>query len=478
MKLLASLKSPSLKSSFAVLVLLASSACQTKNSSVDLNELYRGAAQRKTMARKAVIVIPGILGSRLVDGSTNQTVWGAFSREAARPTNPDSARLVALPMTTGTPLKGLADAVEPAGALETLKVSLFSAFSVQPRAYLQILRVLGAGGFKDESLSAGAWDIDYGTEHYTCFQFSYDWRRSNAENAVLLAQFIEEKKSYIESENRKRFGRKGDVKFDLVAHSMGCLVTRYFLRYGEQGMPSSGKPNLTWGGAKDVEKVIMVGAPNSGSLFSLQQLVEGIHFGPFTFKYPAAILGTMPSIYELLPRARHRVLRDSDKQIELDPLDPKVWLDYEWGLADPRESKNIATLLPIVSSPAERTAIAHAHLTKSLRNARAFQDALDRPATPPAHLEFHLFAGDSVSTPVLAEAKLGKIKYSEFAPGDNTVPRYSALGDERFGSRSTEAPFSSPVSWDRVTFLFENHLGLTQSRAFADNILFELLERK
>ena len=473
MTVLASLRSP-----FAILLLLASSACQTKNSSVDLDELYGGAAQRKTIARKAVIVIPGIMGSRLVNGPTKQIVWGAFSREAAKPTNPDSARLVALPMTTDTPLRELTDTVQPAGALATLKVSLFSAFSIQPRAYLQILRVLGAGGYKDQDLSAGPLDINYGEEHYTCFQFSYDWRRSNAENAALLAQFIEEKRAYIESENLKRFGRKGEVKFDLVAHSMGCLVTRYFLRYGEQGMPNSGKPNLTWSGAKNVEKVIMIGPPNSGSLFSLRQLVDGINFGPFTFKYPAAILGTMPSIYELLPRSRHKVLRDSSNQIDLDPLDPKVWLDHEWGLADPKESKTLETLLPTVSSPAERTAIAHAHLTKCLRNANAFHKAIDRPATPPSHLEFHLFAGDATSTPVQAEAKLGKIKYIEFAPGDNTVPRYSALGDERFGTRSTKETFSSPVPWSRVTFLFENHLGLTQSRTFADNILFELLERK
>ena len=43
---------------------------------------------------------------------------------------------------------------------------------------LQLLGVLGVGGYRDMDLGlAGA--IDYGTDHFTCFQFDYDWRRDN-----------------------------------------------------------------------------------------------------------------------------------------------------------------------------------------------------------------------------------------------------------------------------------------------------------
>ena len=65
------------------------------------------------------------------------------------------------------------------------------------------------------------------------------------------------------------------------------------------------------------------------------------------------------------------------------------------------------------------------------------------------------------------------------AVGDGTVTRASALMDERLGR--TGAAWSprlrSPVPWAHATFLHENHLGLTQSATFADNVLWLLLER-
>lgn len=454
------------------------SSCQSlqKRPEADLNDIYGGAAKRNTLNRNAVIVIPGILGSRLVEQPSGQMVWGAFSRDAANPKAPESARLISLPMQEGQALSQLTDSVQAHGALETFRVSLFSTLSVQPKAYLQILSVLGAGGFRDETMGRANQGIDYGNDHYNCFQFAYDWRRSSAENAALLGQFIKRKKAYIESENLKRYGERGQVKFNLVAHSMGSLIARYYLRYGEQGMPSSGKPTLNWSGANHIEKVIMIAPPNAGSIISLEQLIAGLNLGPFTFKYPPAILGTMPSLYELLPRARHRVLKDTLQDTDLDPLEIENWQQREWGLLSPDQEENLAILLPSITSKTERRQVAYEHLSKCLLNARRFQEALDRPATHPEHVKLILFAGDATQTAVQAEAWPGEIKLVDYTPGDSIVARYSALMDERFSSRDSEATFQSPIAWDRVTFLFESHLELTQSRTFADNVLFELLE--
>jgi hypothetical protein len=55
-----------------------------------------------------------------------------------------------------------------------------------------ILMALGVGGYRDQGLSdAGA--IDYGDDHFTCFQFDYDWRRDIVENARALEKFIQKK---------------------------------------------------------------------------------------------------------------------------------------------------------------------------------------------------------------------------------------------------------------------------------------------
>lgn len=454
-----------------------------KTSEANLDYIYAGAAKRKDIHRNAVIVIPGILGSRLVNEPTGQVAWGAFTRQAVNPKKPESARIFALPMENGKRLDQLTDSVQPDGALERLQVSLFSGFTVQPKAYLQIMKVLGVGGFRDETIiyrkrDLPFYDIDYGKDHHNCFQFAYDWRRSSAENAVLLGKFVREKKAYLEAENLKNYGTKGTVKFNLVSHSMGAMVMRYYLRYGEQGMPPSGKPTLNWAGTKDIEKVLMVAPPNAGSVKMCKTQTEGLDLGPFTFKYPPAIVGTMPSTYELLPRARHKVLKGTAEGIDLDPLDPQVWIDYQWRSLNPKQDKVLQVLLPNASTVEERREIAKDHLFKCLRNARNFQEAIDKPATPPEHIRMILFAGDAIETATQAEVQQGGVKIVDYAPGDNSVARYSALMDERYASRSTEDLFNSPLRWDQVTFLHHNHLGLTQSRTFADIALFELLEKR
>ncbi|MGB0717444.1 MAG: esterase/lipase family protein, partial [Phycisphaerae bacterium] len=81
----------------------------------------------------------------------------------------------------------------------------------------------------------------YGNEHFTCFQFDYDWRRNNVENARRLHEFILDKKAYIQDELKKRYDiENADFKFDLVAHSMGGLIARYYIRYGPAALPVNG----------------------------------------------------------------------------------------------------------------------------------------------------------------------------------------------------------------------------------------------
>jgi hypothetical protein len=79
----------------------------------DLGDIYSAAARRDEPGRNPVIVIPGILGSRLLDAETGQLVWGVFSGDYADPRRADGTRLIALPMRSGVPLAELRDAVRP-----------------------------------------------------------------------------------------------------------------------------------------------------------------------------------------------------------------------------------------------------------------------------------------------------------------------------------------------------------------------------
>ena len=58
---------------------------------------------------------------------------------------------------------------------------------------------------------------------------------------------------------------------------------------------------------------------------------------------------------------------------------------------------------------------------------------------------------------------------------DGTVLHSSALLDERTGG-AWEPKLVSTIRWKGVTFLFSGHVGMTRDPAFADNVLYLLLE--
>lgn len=451
-------------------------ACGSTAKVPDLGDLYNEVARYHDQQRNPIVVIPGLLGSKLVDPATGQVVWGAFGGGATNPQKPDGARLFALPMAEGRAIPELLDDVETDGVLEKISVKL-AGLPIQLQAYFQILLTLGAGGYRDQTLNYGTLQVDYGSEHFTCFQFDYDWRLDNVTNARRLARFLEEKAEFVRAQRMERWGSAGPpVRFDIIAHSMGGLVLRYFLRYGDADLPiGDDLPTPTWAGAWRVERAILIGVPNGGSVEAIEQLVNGRKFGPFTPRYEPAVLGTLPGAYQLLPRARFNSLVDTDGRTALDPLDPEVWIEHGWGLADPRQDDVLAMLLPEAHDAVERRRIALDHLRKSLDRAERFHQALDVSSEPPRGTELYLIAGDAMDTPNRVGPRDGKMEILDTAPGDGTVLRSSALMDERVdGHWSPE--LRSPIQWRHVTFLFNSHLGLTQDPAFADNVLYLLLE--
>ena len=446
--------------------------CHNTPPRADLAQLYNRAANAPEEYRAPVIVIPGILGTELIDADSGQIAWGAFTGNSIDPTTPEGARIMALPMVEGAPLADLSDDVRRAGALETFEVDILG-IPFELSAYVDILTTLGVGGYRDRPLGeSGA--ISYGPGHYTCDQYDYDWRKDISQHAEDLHEYVVDVAEYVQGER----GLDELVKLNIVAHSMGGLVARYYLRYGPTPLPDDGSlPPLTWEGAKYIERLIMVGTPNAGSALSLTQLVNGYDIAPFLPSYNPAILGTFPSIYQLLPRPRHGAVVDADSGEPIDFYDPAEWEARGWGLASPDLDDKLAELLPDASSPAERRAIALDQLRKSLARAEQFHRAVDRPASPPEGLEIVLIAGDVEDTAAVLEAdpRRGTLRIAERTPGDGTVTRDSALMDERLG-RDWVPGLRSPIDFESVLFLANNHLGLTKDPNFSNNVLYLLLE--
>jgi len=444
---------------------------------VDLAMLYSVAARHHGLDRNPVIVIPGLLGSRLRDPASMRIVWGAFDGNAADPATMDGARLVALPFTDmTTPGAG----VTPDGVLDRIRIRV-AGIPITLQAYAEILNTLGVGGYRDEALGL-AGQIDYGSDHFTCFQFAYDWRQDNVVNARNLLAFMREKRAYVQAEYARRHGvRDAPVKFDIVAHSMGGIVARYAMLYGGADLPEDGSlPPVTWEGAEYMGRLIQVGTPNGGSLDGFRVLVDGRDFGtPIVPRYTPSILGTFPSLYQLLPRHRARpVVLAGSPDTALDLHDPAVWQRMGWGLAAPGIEADLATLMPGVPAAADRRRFALVLQARLLHRARAFAAAMDRQVAQPPGTELMLVAGDAIQTTerMIANPETGRVTPWRTAAGDGTVLRDSVLLDFRQGQED-RAPFvNSPMGFRRALFLPREHLDITRDATFRNNILFWLLE--
>ncbi|MFZ1746862.1 MAG: hypothetical protein WBO24_20985 [Nitrospirales bacterium] len=117
-----------------VVGLLSLIGCSPFQTVPDLGNLYNKLAQQEDPLRNPVIVIPGILGSRLEEENTGEVVWGAFGSGAVDPYTGEGARLLALAMAPGVALKDLRDTVGQAGALDRV-VLKFLGIPLELNAY-------------------------------------------------------------------------------------------------------------------------------------------------------------------------------------------------------------------------------------------------------------------------------------------------------------------------------------------------------
>ncbi len=420
---------------------------------------YEEVASHHEQRINPIIIIPGILGSKLIDTTTGKSVWGKYGVGAISFRTASGQRTLALPMERGKHLSLLTDDVASNGTLDRLRLTSF----IGVNAYAQLLQALAIGGYRDQQKLQ-----KQGEEHFTCFQFSYDWRRSNVENAAQLDTFIKEKTTYVKREYFRRYGIRKKVKFDIVAHSMAGLLARYYLMYGGEALPRDGSmPKVTWLGAQHVARLILVGSPNLGSVETVLEMKNGYRVAPLLPKFNAAVIGTYPSSYELLPDPKYLPVIDANGQV-LDIFDPAVWEAHQWGLADPKQSAVIAQLLPGVSDPSKRQAIALDHQQKCLNSARRFRNALNASSDLPSGLEVHAFIGESIPTPsALVVSSSGKLRVSKRDSGDGTVTKNSSL---LLKLRHGIYP------WNSIHPIPSSHIKLTGTPLFIDELLHLLLK--
>lgn len=318
-----------------------------------------------------VIVIPGITGSDLYNKTTGKLVW--FVRSRAKD---DDIRLPITPNiaanTDNLVTKDIIRAVKVARIIPEVEI------------YQQLIEGLKTrGGYREVK-----WD-EAGPDDAqdTFFVFPYDWRRDNVETARLLVQRVEQLKTKL---------GKPDLKFNIIAHSMGGLVSRYAAMYGDADIPD-GRIRPTWAGAKHFDKIFLLGTPNQGSVSSLKALLEGYSYLggginlPFVRDISNFDVFTIPAAYQLLPHSGTFLAYGEDlKPVKLDIYEPRTWEEYGWDIWNGEKfSKNF-------TAAEQNNALLYFRAV--LDRAKRFQEALNANTSPKIPVNFYLMGSDCKDT--------------------------------------------------------------------------------
>lgn len=423
----------------------------------DMTRIHEDSAARAV--RNPVIVIHGFLGSKMRDERTHESAWGRFVDAITIPEHDD----LALPIGAAT-LTANRDHLIPYALYESVAGIKFYG------AMLDALR--SVGGYQIGDLAAPG-PGDNG------FVYVYDWRRDNVESARRLGAAIRAAK--------ERLGDPG-LRFDIVAHSMGGFVALYYLMYGSEDVVSDGRPHpVTWAGAADLGRVILVGTPLGGTMASFRLLHTG-----FSRTMSPETVFTMPSVYQLLPGdGEPHFVGPEGEPLDLDLYDAATWERQGWSVfAGTRDRTRRAARK---ESAGDDRATQLRFLQAALDRARGFRAALQRPAAGEPPIPVYLFGSDCVPTldkavvrptaagPVLQfddegtpDRSARRVERLIMAPGDGTVTAASLVGatagDDPAGAAAETSRFRSSF------FVCETHGLLPANADFQDNLLHVLLQ--
>ncbi|HEX8188551.1 MAG TPA: hypothetical protein VF586_09380 [Pyrinomonadaceae bacterium] len=465
---------------------LATAGCGARRTP-DLGRIFAGVRGRE--GKRPVIVIPGILGSRIVNRRTGEVVWPSVFRSdvdgLSLPTTPD--------------LSNNRDELVAARIIEGAKLA--GNFGPEVYVYHYLIRALeDYGGYRE-----GDWaNPPEGGDRDTFYVFAYDWRRDNVESARLLVKRVEALKL--------KLGRP-DLRFNVVAHSMGGLVARYAAMYGDRDLPPEGSaPRPDWAGAGFVNKIFMFGTPNAGSAEAFAVLLEGYSVTEglrrrvrLLNKLSREDVLTAPSIFQLLPHGAAARFLDRDlRPLSVDLYDPATWRRYGWSAAnDPAfRAAYERGAARDEEAPAGRGTLADldAYFDAALARARRFHEALDAPGSSDAAaapVKLFAFGGDceeTLSAPVVMQdgktgrwltltrpkslrasdgrrLRRGEVVRAMYAPGDGRVTRDSLMGAGLGAAGRASALYETPLPVAYAAFACDLHSDLQNNRTLQDNAL-------
>lgn len=238
----------------------------------------------------AVVLVPGMTGSRLCDSRTGEVLWGD-ARRLLRPW--DGGSRLALP------LDGSLGELRPCGAIREMRVAQW-----RKDIYAGLIEFLGRN------------DVNV-------YVFDHDWRRDNVENARLLAAELE-----------RIAAARGDGRVHLLCQSNGGYLCRYAARFGDVSLDEAERGVRRPAAGVTIEKLILVGTANGGSLRILRELNCGRQYLRLIGRrFRREVFFTFPAIYQDLPAYRRDLFVDEQgRPLDVDLYDAANWRTYGWSI--------------------------------------------------------------------------------------------------------------------------------------------------
>ncbi len=317
------------------------------------------------------------------------------------------------------------------------------------------------------------------------YTFVYDWRQDNVVSASKLADMVDQIRQDYDNP---------DLKVDIVAHSMGGLITRYFMRYGRVDVTNDNEFPVNMYGGERVRRVILLGTPNLGSVKMMNGFISGIQLG--LKRINPETLMTMPSLYHLFPHPLNNwIVTAEGKPLDRDLFDINIWKNFQWAIFNPEVRARITSEFNSKEEAEKHLETLEQFFGKSLERARRFAWSLTVPL-PEKHPLLIVFGGDCHLTPariVVEEVEgeslirmypdeimnpIDNIDYNELLmePGDGSVSKASLMGRSVLDPSVPRHKYSF-FPLDHIVFLCEKHNSLTGNISFQDNLLNALLIR-
>jgi pimeloyl-ACP methyl ester carboxylesterase len=409
-----------------------------------------------------VILIPGLLGSRLSRASDGVELWPGSTRKLLTSGYED----LALRIDPET-LEPLDDGLVPSGIFEGAAGKDF---------YRRLIRELSAaGGY--QQMRPGRPVVQQRARLYV---FTYDWRQDNVRTVQKLDELIER--------IRQDYGDPS-LRVDVIAHSMGGLIVRYYERYGTADVLSGNSFPVTGLGGSKLRRVVLLGTPNQGTVTAVHKFLNGYRVGISAL--PTEGVATMPSTFQLFPHPLvDWIVNIQGKPLDFDLFDVEFWRRYEWSIFDTRVQRRMDRQRDTL--PAQD--VFERWFEKRLERARRFAWSLMVPAGELPLIKPLLLGADCVPTPrrlvfenvdresiarlwpeqILVPAPGVDYESLMFAPGDGSVTLESLLSRQEL-SREVPAFEQEGMETEHNLIVCERHDALTSDDALLDALLEHLL---